>query len=299
MLVNNWFLEDDAPLAVAFQIKEILHTSKSKFQKIDVLDSYAMGKILLLDNKVMITEKDEFYYHEAIAHSSLSIHQLPKKVLVIGGGDGGTVREVLKHKDVEEVELVEIDEEVINISKKYFPEVACDIYNPKVKLKVNDAIEYVKNANKNYYDVILCDSTDPQGFAAGLISKEFFKNASKILKQDGIYICQSGSPVIQEKEFGTSLENMRTAFKYVDVIISIVPAYPGCLWCFLIASNKPIDKKIKNLPQGKTKYWNEELHDKLFTKPTWIKEKYFASRDALPAKGRPASGGQCVSTAKI
>src|SRR3989338_3124390 len=276
MLVNNWFFEDDAPLAIAFQIKEVLHTSKSRFQKIDVYDSYAMGKILLLDNKVMVTEKDEFYYHESIAHPALSIHPACQRIMVIGGGDGGTIREALKYKTIEEIELVEIDEEVINISKKYFPGIACELDNPKVKIKVNDAIEYVKNANENYYDVILCDSTDPHGFAAGLISKSFYKDALRTLKTDGIYICQSGSPIIQEKEFSTSLENMRSAFKYVDVVISIVPAYPGCLWCFLIASNKPIDKKIKNHPQGKTKYWNKDLHEKIFTKPDWIKEKYFA-----------------------
>ena len=276
MLTNGWFFEDDMPFAVAMQIKSSLYSNKTKYQKIEILDSITMGKVMLLDNKVMLSEKDEFYYHESIAHPALSTHSNPKKIMVIGGGDGGTVREVLKYKMVEEVELVEIDEEVINVSKKYFPEVACELNNPKLKIKLNDAIEYIKNAKQNFYDVILCDSTDPEGFAAGLISKEFYKNAGKALKENGIYICQSGSLLIQEKEFKTSLENMRTAFKYVDAMVSIVPTYPGCVWSFLIASNKPIDKKIKNKPSGKTKYWNEEMHEKLFAKPTWVKEKYFS-----------------------
>ena len=275
MFVNNWFFEDDMPLAVAFQIKETLYSSKTKYQKIDVLDSFSTGRILLLDNKVMMTDKYEFFYHESIVHPALSIQANPKKVMVIGGGDGGTAREVLKYKSVEEVELVEIDEEVINVSKKFFPEVASEFGNPKLKVKVNDAIEYIKSAKQNSYDVILCDSTDPEGFAAGLISKDFYTNVNKILKEDGIYICQSGSLLIQEKEFQKALENMREVFKYVDAIISIIPAYPGPLWSFLIASNKPIDKRIKNKPLGRTKYWNEETHDKLFTKPQWIKEKYF------------------------
>ncbi|MBI2995236.1 MAG: polyamine aminopropyltransferase [Candidatus Melainabacteria bacterium] len=275
MIKDGWFFEDDMPFGVALQIKGSLYSSKSKYQKIDVLDSYSMGNVMLLDDKLMLTEKDEFYYHETIAHSSLSIHPCPKRVMVIGGGDGGTVREILKYKTIEEVELVEIDEEVINISKKYFSQVACELTNPKLKIKVNDAVEYVKNTKENFYDVILCDSTDPQGFAAGLISKKFYKNAGRSLKEDGIYICQSGSLIIQENEFKTSLENMRTAFKYVDVVVSIVPSYPGCLWSFLIASNKPVDKKVKNLPSGKTKFWNEEMHEKLFTKPAWLKEKYF------------------------
>ena len=276
MLTGGWFFEDDMPFAVAIQVKSSLYSNKSKYQKIEILDSVTMGKVMLLDNKVMVSEKDEFYYHETIVHSALSIHPNPKKIMVIGGGDGGTVREVLKYKTVEEIELVEIDEEVITVSKKYFPEVACEFNNPKLKIKVNDAIEYMKNARENSYDVILCDSTDPEGFAAGLIGTEFYKNAAKALKENGIYICQSGSLLIQEKEFKTSLENMRTLFKYVDGIVSIVPTYAGCVWSFLTASNKPLDKKIKNLPVGKTKYWNEEIHEKLFAKPEWVKEKYFS-----------------------
>ena len=275
MYLDGWFLEDDMPLANGFKIKEKLYSVKSKYQKIEIVESFSLGKILILDDKVMVTEKDEFYYHESIVHPALSIHPDPKIIMVIGGGDGGTVREILKYKTVEEIELVEIDEEVISASKKYFPEVACQLNNPKVKIKVNDAIKYVKTAKENHYDVILCDSTDPEGFAAGLISKDFYKNAGKTLNDNGIYICQSGSLIIQEKEFATSLENMRSIFKYVDVIVSIVPSYPGSLWSFLIASNQPIDKKIKNMPWGKTKYWNSELHEKLFTKPSWLKEKYF------------------------
>ena len=275
MLVNGWFFEDDMPLAIALQIKGSLYSSKSKYQKIEILDSVSLGRVMLLDNKIMVTEGDEFYYHETIAHASLSIHLNPKKVMVIGGGDGGTIREVLKYKTVEEVELIEIDEEVLNISKKYFPEVACELNNPKLKIKVTDAIDYIKNTKQNSYDVIVCDSTDPQGFALGLISKEFYKNASRALNEEGIYICQSGSLIIQEKEFKIALENMRSAFRYVDAIVSIVPTYPGCLWSYLIASNKPLDKKIKQMPTGKTKYWNFSLHEKLFTKPNWLKEKYF------------------------
>ena len=276
MIVNDWFFEDDMPMAIALKIKEKLYSSKSQYQQIDILESYTMGKVMLLDNKLMVTEKDDFYYHESITHPSLSIHPNPKKAMVIGGGDGGTVREALKYKSIEEVELIEIDEEVINVSKKYFPDIACELENPKLKIKVSDAIEYVKNAKESYYDAILCDSTDPEGFAAGLISKEFYKNASKSLKEDGIYICQSGCPIIQEKEFKTALENIRSVFKHVDVIVSIVPTYPGCLWTFLIASNKPIDKKVKSTPSGKLRYWNKELHEKLFTKPQWLIDKYFS-----------------------
>lgn len=280
LMKDGWFFEDDMPFATAIKTKGSLYSKKSKYQNIEILDTVTMGNLMLLDGKTMVSEKDEFYYHESIVHPAVSIHPCPKKIMVVGGGDGGTVREALKYKSVEDVELVEIDEEVINVSKKYFPEIACELNNPKLKIKLNDAIEYMKNAQEKSYDVILCDSTDPEGFAAGLISKEFYKNASRALKEDGIYICQSGSLLIQENEFKMSLENIRTAFKYVDAIISMIPIYPGCMWSFLIASNKPLDKKIKNMPSGKTKYWNDEIHEKLFAKPEWIKEKYFSLQAA-------------------
>lgn len=274
MLKDNWFHEDRFPLTVAFKTKKVLYSGKSKYQKIDVIETECMGNLLLLDDTVMTTDKDEFYYHESIAHLSMAIHPNPKKVMVIGGGDGGTAREVLKY-NVDEVEMVEIDEEVIEVSKKFFPEIASEFGNPKLKVKVEDAIEYVKNAKENNYDVILCDSTDPEGFAAGLISEEYYKNVSKALKKDGIYISQSGSLVIQENEFSTSLKNLRSAFKYVDAAVSIIPTYPGSLWAFLIASNSPITSNIKSMPKGKTRYWSSELHEKLFIKPNWLKEKYF------------------------
>lgn len=278
MYTGEWFFEDDLNLSVVFKVKEKLYSTKSKFQKIDVIDSHAMGKVLLLDNMVMVTEKDEFYYHENITHPVMSIHPNPKKVMVIGGGDGGTVREILKYNAIDTVELIEIDEEVINVSKKFFPKIACELDNPKVKILLNDAIEYIKSALENSYDVIICDCTDPnpESMASGLISKEFYTNISKTLKQNGIYISQNGCPILQEKLFEKALSNIRSIFKYVDLIISITPSYPGgFFFTFLIASNSPLDKKIKNNPGSKTKFWNEEIHEKLFIKPQWFKEKYF------------------------
>lgn len=282
MFINGWFFEEDVPLSVAIKVKEYLFTTRSKYQKIDVFDSIAMGKVLLLDDMVMVTEKDEFYYHENIVHPVLSIHKEPKHIMVIGGGDGGTVREALKYKSVEEVELIEIDEEVINISKKFFPEVSLGLNNPKVKIKNTDAIEYIKTTRQNYYDVIICDSTDPNpdSIAGDLISKDFYINVSKILKTDGIYISQNGSPILQEKLFEQAIKNMRLVFKYVDCLTSICPSYPGgYLFAFLIASNLPIDRKVKNIPAGKTKFWNQDIHHKLFTKPNWLEEKYFSLQE--------------------
>ncbi|MBI1858830.1 MAG: polyamine aminopropyltransferase [Candidatus Melainabacteria bacterium] len=283
MFTNGWFFEDDLPPSVAFKVKEYLYTEKSKYQKIDVFESVSMGKVMLLDNRVMVTEKDEFYYHENIVHPVMSMHPNPKKIMIIGGGDGGTVREVLKYKTVEEIELIEIDEEVINVSKKFFPHVSCELDNPKLKIIAVDAIEYIKNATQSFYDVIICDCTDPDpgSIAAGLISKEFYANISKALQQDGIFISQNGCPIIQEKNFEAALNNARSVFKNTDLITSITPSYPGgYLFTFLIGANSPINRKIKNKPIGQTKFWDEEVHLSMFIHPKWLKEKYLSLQSA-------------------
>lgn len=285
MFVNGWFFEDDTiGLSVAFKVKEHLYADKSKYQKIDVFDSVAMGKVMLLDNRVMVTDNDEFYYHENIVHPVMSTHPTPKKIMVIGGGDGGTVREIFKYKTVESVELVEIDEEVINVSKKFFPNISSELDNPKLKIVAKDALEYIKTVQEDHYDVIICDCTDPDpnSIAAGLISKEFYTNVSKVLKKDGVYISQNGCPILQEQLFSSALSNMRGVFKNIECFTSITPTYPGgYMFAFLLASKSSINKKIRNKPEGKTKFWNEEIHEKLFAKPQWLKEKYF---ELQPAK---------------
>lgn len=278
MDIKDWFYETDIPLTAAIKVKEHLYSAQSKYQRIDVLDTYALGKLLLLDKMVMTSEKDEFYYHESITHPILSTHTNPKKVMIIGGGDGGTAREVLKYPSIEEVDMVEIDEEVVNVSKKYFPSITCELENPKLNVRIEDAFEFANNAQDAFYDIVICDCTDPSpdGIAAMLISKDFYKNIKRILKDDGIYIAQSGSPFLQENEFNTCIKNAKDIFKYTDNLISIIPTYPGSLWSFLIGSNKPINKTIKQNPQGKTKFWNKEIHDSLFAKPEWIKEKFYS-----------------------
>lgn len=282
MQKDGWIYETVTPISITLKTKEHIYSGKSKFQKIDIYDTEALGKVLMLDEVFMTSDVDEFFYHESISHFALSLIKGPSKIMVIGGGDGGTVREVLKHKSVNEVELVEIDEEVINVSKKYFPQIACELNNPKVKIKIEDAINFVKSATPDSYDSIICDCTDPDpdGIAEGLISKDFYLDVSKALSEKGIYIAQSGSPLVQEKEFKTSLENLRSVFKHVELAISTVPIYPGGLWSFLLASNSPIDKEVKSIPEGKLKLWNPEYQEKAFALPTWLKETYFTLEKA-------------------
>ncbi|MBQ1940625.1 MAG: polyamine aminopropyltransferase, partial [Selenomonadaceae bacterium] len=169
-----WFTEQHTP-EVRFSIKidHQLFSEHSEFQRIDIFDSKEFGRVLTLDGYLMLTEKDEFIYHEMITHVPMSVHPNARKVLVIGGGDGGTVRELLKYPQIEEIDLVEIDEQVVEASKLYLPKIACGLDDPKVKCYYEDGLKFIRHV-EDEYDVIIVDSTDPFGPGEGLFTKEFY-----------------------------------------------------------------------------------------------------------------------------
>jgi len=187
----TWIRDKWAPNGAAINVKVVkpLESYRSKFQKIDVYETARLGKMLLLDDIIMLTEYDEFAYHEMIAHPSLHVHPKVKKVLVIGGGDGGTVREILKHSDIQEVHVCEIDEEVISVCKKHFPTLSSGFDNPKVKIFFEDGAAFVRE-RKNEYDLIIVDSSDPIGPAEVLFQEQFYRNMFDALKDDGITVTQ-------------------------------------------------------------------------------------------------------------
>lgn len=182
-------------LKISFRAEKVLFSGKSEFQTVDVLETRGHGKMLLNDGLVMLTERDEFIYHDMITHVPLFIHPKPKSVLVIGGGDGGTAREVLRHKGVESVVMVEIDAMVIDACIEFIPQTSSELSNPKLELIVGDGVEYVANTKKKF-DVIIVDSTDPIGPAAPLFGTEFYQNIKNILTDDGIVVSQAESPFI-------------------------------------------------------------------------------------------------------
>ena len=206
--IENGYYHEVTPqgFGLVIKAKNVLFSDNSPFQKVEVFESDSMlGRVLTLDDLMMVTEGDEYHYHEMIAHIPMMQHPCPKSVLVIGGGDGGTVREVLKHKTVEKVVLCEIDGMVIEASKKFLPTVACELDNPKVEIKVEDAIEFIKD-KKEEYDIILIDSTDPMGPGEGLFTDEFYTNIKISLKKGGIMAAQSESPVTNHKEIKKETE---------------------------------------------------------------------------------------------
>lgn len=211
---------------ITMKVKDTLYHDKSEFQSIDIIDTEAFGKVLILDGLVMTTERDEPFYHEMIAHIPMLSHPNPKKVLVIGGGDGGTVREVLKHSTVEKVVLCEIDGLVVEACQKYIPSIAGKLEDPKVEMQIRDGVEYI-STQKSQFDVILIDSTDPLGPGVGLFTEEFYKNVNEALKPDGIMVAQSESPFANEKEIKLMYPLLRKAFPIVKTYVGPMPTYPG------------------------------------------------------------------------
>ncbi|RWR98765.1 uncharacterized protein B4U79_06755, partial [Dinothrombium tinctorium] len=193
---NGWFTEDELPnsnsFALSIKYERVLHREKSRFQEIIIFESSKFGRCLALNNCIQCTEFDEFSYQESIAFLPLNCHPRPKKVLIIGGGDGGVAREVLKHPLVEEITVCEIDEAVVNAAKKYLPSLACSFANSRVKLVIADGYEFVKN-HKQMYDVIITDSSDPVGPAECLFQQVYFQNLREALNPNGIICSQAES----------------------------------------------------------------------------------------------------------
>ena len=234
-----WYTEDHLQgVELSFKIKNTLISKQTKYQKLDIYETYKYGILLTLDDLVMTTEKDEFVYHELIAHVPLFSHKSPEDVLIIGGGDGGTAREVVKHPGITRVDMVEIDQEVVEMSKQYMPFLAHELTNPKVKLFFRDGVEFMKNTSVRY-DVIMIDSTDPIGPGDGLFNTQFYQNCSKALKDGGILVAQAESPFNNPNWVKQIFSKLRNVFPVVRAYIGLIPTYPGGSWCFAFCGKDP------------------------------------------------------------
>ncbi|MBQ9688461.1 polyamine aminopropyltransferase [bacterium] len=266
-----------AGFGIAIEQKEVLFSQNSPFQKVEIIDSNStLGKILTLDDLMMTTEGDEFFYHEMISHIPMMNHKEPKTVLVIGGGDGGTVREVLKHDTVEKVVLCEIDGMVIDACKKYLPTIACELDNPKCEILVEDAIEYIKG-KENMFDIVLIDSTDPMGPGEGLFTEEFYTNVKKSLKKGGIMAEQSESPVVNKTEIKKMYDLLKKVFPICSTYTSNIPTYPGGYWAWAYCSvdTEPlsyIDDRRCEMITKTCKVYNRDYHLARFALPNFLKE---------------------------
>ncbi|MEA4848637.1 MAG: polyamine aminopropyltransferase, partial [Clostridiaceae bacterium] len=206
-------------------------------------------------------------------HIPLFTHKDPKKVLVVGGGDGGTIREILKHKSVEKAVLCEIDDRVVELSKKYLPEISCGLSDPRAEVFIGDGIRYVLE-HKNKFDVIIVDSTDPIGAAEGLFNVNFYKSLYSCLTEDGIFVAQTESPFYSPQLVKKIFSDVENVFPVTKLYMAAVPTYPGVYWSFTMGSKKydPEKTDIDNIPEFDTKYYYKDLHKACFILPKYVKE---------------------------
>lgn len=275
---ENYYIEEFNPggFSMKYNITDVLYSKKSPFQKVEVVQSVGHGRMLLNDGLVMISERDEYVYHEMIAHVPLFIHPNPRRVLIIGGGDGGTAREVLRHSGVEHCDMVEIDELVVEACREFIPQTAIGMSeSPRFQLHIADGVEFVKNkaqSQENLYDVIIVDSTDPIGPAQPLFGVEFYKNVFQNLNENGIVVSQAESVFYYDEIQKKIAEILSGLFPKLRFYNFSNLTYPGGLWSFSFASKglDPLADFDPNRVQAsgiKTKYYNEFIHRACFQLP--------------------------------
>ncbi|MBU0507929.1 polyamine aminopropyltransferase [bacterium] len=279
--VQAWFSEIYGDIALGFRLVAVLDQVESAFQSIVVVDTLPYGKILAIDGCVMTSERDEFVYHEMLVHPALVAHSNPESVCIIGGGDGGTAREVLKHPDVKSVVVAELDAEVVRVCTEHFPALAGSFSNPTVNLVIGDGFEFLKN-KQSAFDAILSDSIDPAGPGEILFSGEFFKLVKHALRSGGVFVTQSGP-------FWNQLDTLRTCwlhlsehFRFVRCYSASIPTYPTGTWCFLLASDTvdpmaEVDPVRRKNIAARCRYYTEFHQQAAFVMPAFVKEALSAA----------------------
>ncbi|MFS0777612.1 polyamine aminopropyltransferase [Neobacillus sp. 3P2-tot-E-2] len=269
-----WFTEKQTKnFGITAEIYRSLHSEQTEFQKLDMIETKEFGNMLVLDGMVMTAERDEFVYHEMIVHVPLFTHPNPKKVLVVGGGDGGTIREVLKHPSVEKVVQVEIDEKVVEYSKQFLPDISCEYGNPRTELIIGDGFMHILNS-ENEYDVILVDSTEPVGPAAALFTKGFYAGIAKALKEDGIFVAQTDNPWFKGDLIKNAIRDTIEIFPVARLYTCNIPTYPSGMWTFTIGSKlyDPLQVETSRNIDFETKYYTPKLHVASFSLPRFVED---------------------------
>jgi len=282
-----WFTENQTrDLSLSFRLGKTLRRERTPYQDLAVVETLQYGRMLVLDGAVQTTEKDEFVYHEMITHVPLFAHPAPKRVLVVGGGDGGAIREILKHPTVEEAVLAEIDERVIAAAREFLPGISQGLSDPRAKIMVGDGIEHVRQA-RGVYDVIIVDSTDPIGPAVGLFAREFYQSVFEALKEDGLFVAQTESPFLNADLIKGVYGNIASVFPLTRLYLAVVPTYPSGLWSFTVGSKKYAPTEpVRQPPEGFTsRYYTPAIHRSAFVLPRFVEELIAAG----PAKDGEAS----------
>lgn len=274
-----WYTEkhsDDVQFSI--RVEKQLYTEETEYQRIDVMTSKEFGTFMTLDGLMMVAEKDEFIYHDMIIHPPMAVNPDIKNVLVIGGGDGGAVRELARYSGIEQIDLAEIDRTVIDVCRRFLPSTTCALDDPRVKIHYEDGLKFIRR-KADFYDLIVVDSTDPFGPGEGLFTREFYGNCYKALKEDGILVNQHESPYYKTyaDSFQRAHRSIRGFFPVHMVYQAHIPTYPSGHWLFGFASKhyhpvRDLQAERWNDLGLYTKYYNTDLHVGSFALPTYVKE---------------------------
>ncbi|MGN7376244.1 spermidine synthase [Bacillus halotolerans] len=269
-----WYTEKQTKnFGITLKVNKTLHTEQTEFQHLEMVETEEFGNMLFLDGMVMTSEKDEFVYHEMVAHVPLFTHPNPEHVLVVGGGDGGVIREILKHPSVKKATLVDIDGKVIEYSKKFLPSIAAKLDDPRVDVQVDDGFMHIAKS-ENQYDVIMVDSTEPVGPAVNLFTKGFYAGIAKALKEDGIFVAQTDNPWFTPELITNVQRDVKEIFPITKLYTANIPTYPSGLWTFTIGSKKydPLAVEDSRFFDIDTKYYTKDLHKAAFVLPKFVSD---------------------------
>lgn len=285
-LDHNWFSEPFAAEGVAFslRISERLHSERTPHQHIEVYDTTDWGRLMTIDGCVMLTGRDNFLYHEMMAHPALFTHRDPRHVLVIGGGDCGTLREVLRHEVVERVVQVDIDEGVTRVAERFFPELTESNGDPRADIRFDDGVRYLREANAHSFDLVIIDSTDPVGIAEGLFGPAFLEDVYRVLRIGGVLAQQSESPLLHCDSIIRELHAALHAAGFGEraTLPFPVPSYPGGWWSCTLAGKSLDVSRFRERDAAarpfETRYYNDGIHRGALCPPEFARELFIARR---------------------
>jgi spermidine synthase len=271
-----WFDETyGGKIRFGLRVLRSVFQGKSEFQAVDVVDTEAFGRALALEDAWMTSERDEAHYHEMIVHPALTSAQRIARVLVIGGGDGGTIREVLRYPEVEHVTMVELDKMVVDVCKEHLSSFGVPWNDARLNLEFGDGIAYLNNYRGAPYDVILIDGSDPVGPAEGLYASPFYESAKRCLQPGGVLVSQTESPIAMAEDFARIVKTLRTSFKRAEPFFVPIPLYPSGMWSFTFASDsvdpRNFDDARAARTEAKARYYNRDIHRAAFAQPNFVR----------------------------
>ncbi len=272
---EQWITESANGYGMTVKVKSKLYEAQSPFQKIEVYDTDKLGRILLLDGIIQLTENDEFAYQEMMTHPAMMAHHNPENILIVGGGDGGVLREAGRYSGVKHIDLCDIDGMVVECAKKFLPSLSCGFDDPRVTVHIEDAVQFIKRCDRQY-DVVIIDSTDPGGVANPLFSMDFYRDVRKSLRSGGVVSAQSESPFLLPEVVRSLRQITSQVFRYTEYAMIYVPSYPtGCIAAGVYSDDHEVNRPVRPMPPelaGKLKYYNEEVHAGSMLLPNFVRD---------------------------